>query len=62
MGRRNALLEGLSESAPGESAKISGVPQQLELILHDFLSEEDKHRHSVRQADTGSGDLKIELF
>ncbi len=62
MGRRNALLQSLSGIAAAEGPEIAGVPEQFEMILNDFLTEEDKHRHSVRQASADNGELKIELF
>jgi hypothetical protein len=38
------------------------LPLQLELILENYLAEEEKHRHSVRQTLGSGAPLKIELF
>ncbi len=38
------------------------LPLQLELILDDYLAEEAKHRHSVRQTQGVDAPLKVELF
>lgn len=62
MGRRNSLLQELSGVAAEERPEAAGFPQQLELILQEFLADEDRHRHSERQTSAGSGGLKIELF
>ena len=55
--RRNAALR----AAQG-GASEAALPQQLELILDDYLTEEDKHRHSARQAEVAGAPPKIELF
>lgn len=63
--RRNAALlaavgAGDGRSDGGESQ--GGLPQQLELILDDYLTEESKHRHSARPADGANAPPKLELF
>jgi len=62
MRRRNSLLQELSGIAAEELPQVAGFPQQLEMILQEFLTEEDRHRHSSRQTSAQSGELKIELF
>jgi methyl-accepting chemotaxis protein len=44
---------------PGEDVEL---PAQLELILDDYLAEEQKHTHSIRQTSGSDAPLKIELF
>jgi methyl-accepting chemotaxis protein len=58
-GRRNDALRALV--LPPDSAGCD-LPVQLELILGDYLAEEQNHRHSVRQTQGESAPLKIELF
>jgi methyl-accepting chemotaxis protein len=61
-GRRNdALRESLLMPGRGP-AEDANLPVQLELILDDYLAEEQKHRHSVRQTQGTDAALKIELF
>jgi methyl-accepting chemotaxis protein len=56
--RNDALLPLLS--APGEDR--ADLPVQLELILDEYLAEENKHRHSERQTQDSRAPPKIELF
>lgn len=61
-GRRNDALRavlGTTGEPLGQSAEL---PLQLELVLNQFLAEEQNHRHSVRQTQGGGAALKIELF
>jgi methyl-accepting chemotaxis protein len=60
--RRNDALREVFESTDDAAAGDTTLPVQLEMILDDFLAEEDKHRHSVRQTQGSSAPLKIELF
>ena len=61
--RRNAALsaalDGSAVQDGGGDADAS-LPQQLELILDDYLTEENKHRHSGREAE--GAPPKLELF
>jgi methyl-accepting chemotaxis protein len=60
--RRNDSLRALVDAAGPNSAIDSDLPIQLELILDDYLAEENNHRHSVRQTQDSAAPLKIELF
>jgi methyl-accepting chemotaxis protein len=60
--RRNHALSALLPPWMGDSAGETDLPVQLELILEDYLAEEEKHRHSVRQTVGSEAPLKIELF
>lgn len=60
--RRNTLLHDAVYPANGQPPDFGPVPEQLELILTDYLTEEQKHLHSAHGAADGSGELKIELF
>jgi hypothetical protein len=62
MRRRNSLLQELSGIAAEELPQVAGFPRQPEMILQEFLTEEDRYRHSSRQTSARSGKLKIELF
>jgi methyl-accepting chemotaxis protein len=57
--RRNGALRGALD---GSAAPDRGLPQQLELILEDYRTEENKHRHSTRQGHAAGDPPKIELF
>lgn len=61
-GRRNDLLRTMLLVSDGEHAEDANLPVQLELILDDYLAEEQKHRHSVRQTEGSDAPLKLELF
>jgi methyl-accepting chemotaxis protein len=61
-GRRNDALRRLLLEPGGDAAEDPGLSPQLELILNDYLVEEQKHRHSVRQTHGSDAPLKIELF
>jgi methyl-accepting chemotaxis protein len=58
--RRNGALHALLQEPPGDVD--TDLPVQLEMILQDYLTEEDKHRHSTRQTQGEDAPLKIELF
>jgi methyl-accepting chemotaxis protein len=60
--RRNDALRTLLLQPGGDPALDAEFPVQLELILGDYLAEEEKHRHSVRQTQGSDAPLKIELF
>jgi methyl-accepting chemotaxis protein len=60
--RRNESVEAASAAAQNGGAGLTQLPQQLELILRDYLQEEDKHLHSGHAAAEQGEDLKIELF
>jgi methyl-accepting chemotaxis protein len=61
-GRRNAALSDSLAAAEEAPACLAQLPQQLELILSDYLSEEQNHSHSTRQTSGEDAPLKIELF
>jgi len=61
-GRRNDAMRTLLLMQGEDADEEAGVPLQLELILKDYLAEEQKHRHSVRQTQGSAAPLKIELF
>jgi methyl-accepting chemotaxis protein len=69
--RRNAALSAALEGGgpPDVAGRVdrgdaadAPLPQQLELILDDYLTEEHKHRHSARHAEAAGAPPKIELF
>jgi len=60
--RRNDALRAQLSLATEKVAEDAHLPVQLELILNDYLAEEQKHRHSVRQTQGNNAPLKIELF
>jgi methyl-accepting chemotaxis protein len=59
--RRNDALSALLIPSMGDCGGPD-LPLQLELILENYLAEEEKHRHSVRQTLGSGAPLKIELF
>ena len=59
--RRNDALRALLLTQHGDQ-EDAALPLQLELILDDYLTEEAKHRHSVRQTKGVDAPLKVELF
>lgn len=60
--QRNTLLRSLADMTDADSIDLAGVPQQLELILNDYLAEESKHVHSSRDAPASDAAPKMELF
>jgi methyl-accepting chemotaxis protein len=62
VGRRNDALHMRLQNPSGDPGGHADLPVQLELILDDYLAEEQKHRHSVRQTQGADAPLKIELF
>ena len=60
--RRNDALRTVLMTPYGDQAEDAALPLQLELILDDYLAEEAKHRHSVRQTQGADAPLKVELF
>jgi methyl-accepting chemotaxis protein len=60
--RRDDALRSLLLTASGDSAEYGDLLVQLESILNDYLAEEQKHRHSVRQTQGQNAPVKIELF
>jgi methyl-accepting chemotaxis protein len=60
--KRNESLRATLAAVEEEGSGAERLPQQLELILGDYLAEESHHKHSTRQATSAGGDLKIELF
>jgi methyl-accepting chemotaxis protein len=61
-GRRNDALRAMLCMPRGDFAEDGDFPLQLELILDNYIAEEQKHRHSVRQTQGSDAPLKIELF
>jgi methyl-accepting chemotaxis protein len=62
IGQRNALLHQLADMAADGHVSFDNVPEQLELILGNYLKEEQKHRYSQHDAPGTGGELKIEPF
>lgn len=60
--RRNEALRGLMDPNGDDSACLTELPVQLELILDDYMTEERKHCHSERQSRGGDSPKKIEMF
>jgi methyl-accepting chemotaxis protein len=61
IGQRNASLQN-ALAAPGSGTARAQLPEQLELILNDYVTNESKHRLSTRAASEGATELKVELF
>lgn len=61
-GRRNDALRAVLDATGDPLGSDPGLPIQLELVLNEFLSEEENHTHSVRQTQGSSAPLKLELF
>jgi methyl-accepting chemotaxis protein len=61
-GRRNDALRALDAMPGEEAAAAAELPVQLELILEDYLTQDQKHRHSERQTQGSDAPKKIELF
>jgi methyl-accepting chemotaxis protein len=59
--RRNDSLRAALAAVGPDGSGAERLPEQLELILGDYLAEENHHKHSTRQA-SASGELKVELF
>jgi len=59
-GRRNDALCALLGSSGEDPGAVAELPLQLELILGDYVAEENNHGHSERQ--TSGAPLKLELF
>jgi methyl-accepting chemotaxis protein len=60
--RRNALLQETVNQARSDDFDLALLPQQLELVLNEYLTEEAKHLHSARADSDESAGPKIELF
>lgn len=60
--RRNDALRAALDMSGEASGRDVGLPVQLELVLNQFLSEEQNHRHSVRQTQGSNAPPKLELF
>jgi len=60
--RRNDALRSALEMPDQSLGQDAGLPRQLELVLNEFLAEEQNHRHSVRQTQGSDAPLKLELF
>jgi methyl-accepting chemotaxis protein len=52
--------QGLSQSE--REVDLGRLAEQLVLISSNYCLEEDKHKHSARHDEDGSGGLKLELF
>jgi methyl-accepting chemotaxis protein len=61
-GRRNDAMRTLFLMPGGDNVEEANLPVQLEMILDDYIAEEQKHRHSVRQTQGNDAPVKIELF
>lgn len=60
--RRDDALRAVFDT-PGElRGRQAELPFQLEMVLNNFLAEDQKHRHSVRQTQGSDAPLKMELF
>ncbi len=62
IGQRNAIFQDAVGLASQGGAALAPLPQRLELILNNYLIEEEKHSHSARSESDSGGELKIELF
>jgi len=61
-GKRNASFQEAGGMQDQAGVKLALLPELLELILNDYLAEENKHKHSEKQSSDNSSELKIELF
>lgn len=61
-GQRNEFFQHALVMAQQDDADLAQSPLLLERILSDYLKEEEKHVHSVRQGSGSGSELKIELF
>jgi len=63
--RRNAAMSAALDGSALEDSGAepgAGLTQQLELILDDYLTEENKHRHSGRKTQGAGAPPKLVLF
>jgi 5-methylcytosine-specific restriction endonuclease McrBC regulatory subunit McrC len=58
----NKFLQTAVEMAFHGDAGVESLPAQLEMIFSDFVSEDDRHRHSARQGVEAGKEPRIELF
>jgi methyl-accepting chemotaxis protein len=57
IGQRNECLQNAVRTCG-----LAQLPERLRLVLHDYMHEEEKHRHSAHDAPEDGGENKIELF
>lgn len=62
MNHRNALFKDANTQLHQGTMDRDALPAKLDLILHNYLIEEEKHKHSARHEGDSAGELKIELF
>lgn len=62
MANRNAFFQNAVAAAEREGADLAQLPELLEQVLGEYLTEEMKHKHSAREAPEAGSELKIELF
>jgi methyl-accepting chemotaxis protein len=62
MNQRNAMLKEANTQLHQDTVDRDALPAKLDFILHNYLIEEEKHKHSARHLGDSDGELKIELF
>ena len=62
MNNRNALFEDANSQLHHGSFDQNALPSKLDLVLQNYLTEEEKHKHSARHEGDSAGELKMELF
>lgn len=62
MQHRNAMLKEANTQLHQGTVDRDTLLAKLDLILHNYLIEEEKHKHSARHEGDSAGELKIELF
>ncbi|EGF31911.1 Methyl-accepting chemotaxis protein [Oxalobacteraceae bacterium IMCC9480] len=60
--RRNAFFSETVEQIAQGTVDFERLPASMEAITDEYVSEEEKHKHSGRHDVVESGELKIELF
>jgi methyl-accepting chemotaxis protein len=62
MNHRNAMLKEANTQLHQGTVDRDALLAKLDFILHNYLIEEEKHKHSARHLGDSDGELKIELF
>jgi methyl-accepting chemotaxis protein len=62
IGQRNEYLKSTVDRVSAGDDDLTLLPALLEMIRVDYLTEEEKHKHSARHTVGDGSELKIELF
>ncbi len=60
--KRNVFFQNAVGAWGQGNADLTHLPPQLAQILSDYITEEERHKHSARHATDDSSEPKIELF